>query len=419
MKFLFVHQNFPGQFTHLAPELVKQGHDVHAWYMTGNLPSNWLGVRTSKIELKRASTENVHPWVADIEAKVLRGEAVLQYALAARSKGFAPDAVIAHSGWGEALFLKMVWPDVRLGVYAEYYYTLHPEITFDPDFDLSQQESTEARLRMKNIHNDFFIRDADALISPTGFQANTFPMDVREGIRVIHDGIDTDAVKPNDEARMGLQTAAGVVHLDRSCEVVTFVNRNLEPYRGFPQLMRTLPRLLQERPHARVLIVGGDRVSYGPPPADGSSWRRQLVEEIRPQMSDSDWSRVHFLGQVTYREFVALLQISTVHVYLTYPFVLSWSLLEAMSAGCAIVASNTPPVAEVMIDGETGLLVPFFDTTVLGDRILSLLAQPAMRQQLGAAARRAVVQRYDLKTVCLPAQLEWIAEWTGSTGLNI
>jgi glycosyltransferase involved in cell wall biosynthesis len=198
--------------------------------------------------------------------------------------------------------------------------------------------------------------------------------------------------------------------LTRADEVITFVNRNLEPYRGYHQFMRALPSILAERPRAEVVIVGGSGVSYGGRPPDGRTWQEIFLEEVRDRI---DLRRVHFVGQIPYPQFLALLQVSTVHVYLTYPFVLSWSLLEAMSAGCAIVASDTAPVREAIVHGRTGRLVDFFDPARLAAETVALLADPAERARLGRQAREFAVGRYDLQGVCLPRQLAWVGELAG------
>ena len=212
-------------------------------------------------------------------------------------------------------------------------------------------------------------------------------------------------LRPNPAARLTLN---GNLTLTRQDEVITFVNRNLEPYRGYHIFMRALPELLKRRPRARVLLVGADDVSYGARPEAGKKWKDIFAAEVRPQISDADWARVHFLGRVAYQHFIPMLQLSTVHVYLTYPFVLSWSLLEAMSVGCAIVASNTQPLHEAIHHDETGRLVDFFDVAALTTEVCTLLDDPAARMRLGAAAREFAKTTYDLKTVCLPQQLEWV-----------
>lgn len=405
VKILFVHQNFPGQFVHLAPALAAAGHDVVAMTTKEAPAGDWNGVRMVRYGLPRGTTPGVHPWLSDMEAKVVRGEACLRAALALKGEGFVPEVIIAHPGWGESLFLKDVWPAARLGIYCEFFYSATGlDIDFDPEFQ-APDPTTPARIRLKNLHNLINFEVADAGISPTHWQASTFPPSFRDKISVIHDGIDTTVVRPDPHVSLTLD---GQLTLTRSDEVVTFVNRTLEPYRGYHVFMRALPDLLSMRPDARVLIVGGVAGGYGAQPPLGETWRDLFINEVRPRISDEDWSRVHFLGNIAYQHFLPLLQLSKAHVYLTYPFVLSWSLVEAMSAGCPIVASGTQPVSEVIEHGVTGQLVDFFNPRQLAEEISVMLENPAQAQRMGQAAREAAVKKYDLTSVCLPAQIRWV-----------
>ena len=409
MNILFIHQNFPGQFKFLAPALVSQGHRVVAMTLQKIAPTTWEGVEVIPYVTVRGTTPKVHPWVSDFETKTIRGEACFRAALKLRDQGFSPDVIVAHHGWGESLFLKDVWPKARLGIYCEFFYNAEgSDVGFDPEFPVTD-EGDVCRLRLKNLNNLLHFEIADAGISPTHWQASTFPESFRYRITVIHDGIDTSAVAPNPQASLSLKSSNGqTVTLTRSSEVITFVNRNLEPYRGYHTMMRALPELLLRRPHARVLIVGGNDVSYGARAPEGQSWRGIYSAEVRPLISDADWSRVHFVGHVPYEQFVPLLQLSTVHIYLTYPFVLSWSLLEAMSAGCAIVASDTQPLREAIRHDDTGLLVDFFRPAQLTESVCALLDDAPRRARLGERARAFARAHYDLQSICLPRQLEWV-----------
>ena len=405
MKILFIHQNFPGQFKFLAPTLVQQGHEVVAMIMQKIDLEVWQGIKLVSYLPSRSSTPNIHPWVSDFETKTIRGEACYRAARKLRNAGFMPDVIIAHPGWGESLFLKDVWPESKLGIYCEFYYHAQgADVGFDPEFP-NKDDSEICRLRLKNLNHLLHFEVADAGISPTHWQASTFPADFKSKITVIHDGIDTQALAPNSSVTLTLN---GNVTLTKQDEVITFVNRNLEPYRGYHIFMRALPALLKKRPNAIVLIVGGDDVSYGARPDDGKKWKDIFIDEMRPAISESDWQRVYFLGTVPYESFIPLLQLSTVHVYLTYPFVLSWSLLEALSVGCAIVASDTQPLHEAIVHDKTGRLVDFFDHQALAKEICQLLDNAKLRARLGKNARAFAIKHYDLQTICLPNQLAWV-----------
>ena len=407
MKILFIHQNFPGQFKFLAPALVQQGHEVVAMIMQKTDLEVWQGVKLVAYLPSRSSTPNIHPWVSDFETKTIRGEACYRAALKLKDAGFMPDVIIAHPGWGESLFLKDVWPESKLGIYCEFYYHAQgADVGFDPEFP-TKDDGEVCRLRLRNLNHLLHFEVADAGISPTHWQASTFPTDFKSKITVIHDGIDTQAVAPNSNVTLILN---GNITLTKQDEVITFVNRNLEPYRGYHTFMRALPALLKKRPNATVLIVGGDDVSYGVRPEGGKKWKDIFIDEVKPAISEADWQRVHFLGTIPYESFIPLLQLSTVHVYLTYPFVLSWSLLEAMSVGCAIVASDTQPLREAIAHDKTGRLVDFFDHQALAKEVCQLLDNAKLRAKLGKNARAFAIKHYDLQTICLPNQLAWVKQ---------
>ena len=405
MNILFIHQNFPGQFKHLAPALVKAGHKVTALILAKTEAKQWNGVKLISYSLTRGNAKDAHPWTVDFESKVIRGEACLKAALALKDQGYTPEVVVAHPGWGESLFLKEVWPEAKLKLYCEFFYhSQGADVGFDPEFS-STDPADAGRVILKNANILLQFQQADSGLSPTHWQASTFPQHIRDKITVIHDGIDTEVLSPNPSASFLLDNGNS---LTRDDEVITFVNRALEPYRGFHTFMRSLPRLLTARSNAQVLIVGKEGVSYGAQPPNGESWKTIFSEEVLPKLTPQQRERIHFLGTIDYPRFINLLQVSRVHVYLTYPFVLSWSLLEAMSVGCTIVASDTQPLHEAIKHDETGRLVNFFDQNALAASVIELLEDEDARMRLGKAARAFAIENYDLVNHCLPRQIEWL-----------
>ncbi|SPJ23320.1 glycosyltransferase [Palleronia abyssalis] len=406
MVILFLHQNFPGQFAHLAPALAKAGHRVFALTSRYEKRHMWRGVDVIAYRYDAPSEQKLHPWTTTVNKAIDRGATVFRACEALKGRGLNPDVIVAHSGWGEAMFLRHVWPDARIGVFCEFSYRAEgADIGFDPEFDGKPELGRGPRVEMKNLAMRLQLESADAGISPTHWQADMHPPELRRKITVAFDGIDTDDIAPDPSAQLVLP---GHGTFTRNDEVVTFVNRNLEPYRGFHVFMRALPDLLRRRPGAKFLIVGDDGVSYGSAPKDGGTWRQKMVAELGSRIAPQDWNRVHFTGRIGRDDFTRLLQVSRVHVYLTYPFVLSWSLVEAMSVGCAIVASDTAPVREVIDQDKTGRLFDFFDGPRMVDLVDALLDDSQARAALGQAARARVLRDYDLKRVCLPQQFRWI-----------
>ena len=344
----------------------------------------------------------------ELRNKMERGASVARALAQLKCQGFVPDVIYVHSGWGEAFYVKDVYPDAKLFVYAEYFYqAVGGDSDFDPEFS-RPREGSEQRLHTKNLHLMHALTYADRGVSPTYFQRDRHPIPLRERIEVIHDGIDTGRLRPSAKAHVALRSAG--IHLTPDDEVVTFAVRELEPYRGYHTFMRALPELLARRPKARVVIVGGDGASYGAKAPGDTTWRNIFHAEVSARI---DPKRVHFVGKVPHATLTELMQVSTVHVYLTYPFVLSWSLMEAMSIGCLIVASDTAPVREQIRHGENGLLVDFFDPQALAVSVADAIERRAELRPLGTAARSQIVARHDLNSVCLPAQIKLITDSVG------
>ena len=329
--------------------------------------------------------------------------------VALKAEGFIPDVVFGHPGWGEMLYARDVFPKSRHLVFAEYYYgTDGGDSFFDPEFQPGGPDlKALQRIRLKNTHLLHALASCDEAVSPTYFQKSRHPAAFLERIRVIHDGIDTDLFQPNPRASVKLQQAE--VELRPGDEVVTFVARQLEPYRGYHTFMRCLERLQRLRPQARVVIVGGHDTAYGARPPAGKTWKGIFLNEVKDAL---DLSRIHFVGQVPHSLLQQLLQVSAVHTYLTYPFVLSWSMLEAMSQGALMVASRTAPVEEVIEHGQNGLLVDFFDHLALADTLADALERRAALKPLRTAARQTAQERYDLRRVCLPAMMAFVLGFT-------
>ncbi len=399
MRVLFVHQNFPGQYKHLAPALAgRPGTVVRALAINKN-PSP-PGVHVHHYLPQRGTTKDIHPWVSDFETKVIRGEAAAQAAQRLKTEGFEPDVICAHPGWGEALFLKDVFPSARLLSFIEFHYQARgADYGFDPEFSAIDFEGL-CRLRMKNVNSLLNLEACDWAITPTEWQKSTIPELYQHKVSVIFDGIDTDLVRPDANAIITLNKAG--VTLRPGDDIITFVNRNMEPYRGFHVFMRALPEIQRRHPDAWTIIVGGDEVSYGRQLEAGQTYRKMMLDEVGERLN---LDRVRFVGRVPYDDFIRMLQVSAVHIYLTYPFVLSWSMLEAMAAGCLVVGSATPPVQEVVRDGENGLLVDFFSTKGIADAIDRVLSHPDRMQSLRVKARQTIVERYDLRRICLPRHI--------------
>ncbi len=401
MKILFIHQNFPAQYRHIVQALVRQGgHEIVALGMNQGSSIPGVTIIRHGANIEKTST---HPFLSLYEDNIQRGHSAALSAEILKERGFIPDIICAHPGWGEALFMKAIFPTAKLFCYQEFYYhSTGSDVDFDPEYPPTSKDYTlTTPLRNSTILQS--LAQADFNLSPTQWQKDQFPDIFKKRIKVLHDGIDTTIVKPDPNAFIEIKGRG--LRLSHRDEVITFVNRNLEPYRGFPTFMRTLPALLRARPKAHVLIVGGDDVSYGRKLPGDQTYRQKYMAEVGEHL---DMSRVHFVGRIPYPVFVNMLQISAVHVYLTYPFVLSWSLLESMSAGCAIVGSATPPVMEVMKHEENGLLVDFFSPEALLAAIVRVLDHPDRMADMRKRARQFVVDHYDLTTHCLPAHLELI-----------
>lgn len=368
MRVLVIHQNFPGQF----------GHLVRAWAQRPGWQVRALGLSTApgmtgfdaltRYPLARPGFAQQHPYLRKMEVATLHGQAAARAMLQMKRSGFTPDVIIAHPGWGETLYARDVYPDVRLVHFCEWYYAAQgADVGFDPEFPSHFDD--HARIRTWNALHALNLTQCDQAVTPTHWQRSRHPEIFRQKIVVQHEGIATERLGP--DARACIITPSGIA-LRAGEPVLTYVARNLEPYRGFHVFMRALERIQRANPKMHAVIVGGDGISYGAAPRDAATWRERLLREVT-----LDAARTHFLGRVPYEQYVRVLQVSSVHVHLTYPFVLSWSMLEAMACGALLIGSDTAPVREVLRDGENGLLVSFFDARQIARKACDVLEQPA------------------------------------------
>ena len=406
MKYLFVHQNFPGQYLHIVRHLLAQGsHEIV--FITQPNPNHINGVRKVVYQLPRGANPETHADAQDFELALRRAELVAHTAAKLKALGFTPAIIIGHHGWGELLNLHDVWPDVPLLGYHEFYYhTEGVDVGFDPEFPLDR--TTFARVRAKNAVNLLALTNPGHGQSPTRWQLSTYPDWARAKITLLPEGVNLATCRPDPAVRRA-PLRIGTILVKPHEKLVTYVARDLEPYRGFHIVMRALPAILRAQPDVRVILVGGDGVSYGARLASGT-WRDYMMAQIG---NDLDLARVHFAGKIEYAAYLSMMQRSDAHVYLTYPFVASWSLREALACGCAVVASDTPPVHEFVSHDRTGLLVPFLEPKMLAERVLEVLEDDALATRLRAAARRHAEAELSLDDH-LAAYEQLIARLTGA-----
>lgn len=404
MKILFVHNNFPAQFRNLATALA-QNPDVEIAAIGCELARASLGVSLYRYQTPPGVAQ-AHSFARRFDNECRRAEEVLYAATRLLAENFVPDVILVHPGWGENLPLRAAFPAAKIIVCCEFYYRREGgDVGFDPEFPTMGLDGFVA-LEARNAATLLALASGDAGLSPTHWQKSTYPHALQPMIAVAHEGIDTEYFLPDAAASFAMPDGSV---WSAGEEIVTYTARNLEPIRGFHSFMRALPEVLARRPKARVVVVGDNGVSYGQRPRKHASWKEALLAELGDRL---DLSRVVFLTRLPYSDYLKILQISAVHVYLTYPFVLSWSLLEAMSAGCLVVGSDTKPVREI-IDGANGVLAPMFDAAALAGRIVAALADPEAHRPMREAARRTIVECYDAKKVCAPKLVEWIERVSG------
>jgi glycosyltransferase involved in cell wall biosynthesis len=406
MHVAFVHRRGFGQFAALAAHLAQAGNEVSL--ITETIDQKIPSVRVVRHRAESGPRANPgmarHMGTPDHHARI--GHRVAETLDAMGRQGLVPDIVVGHIGWGSMMFLKDVLPQVPALGYCEFFYRSEgADIGFAPD-DRADLE-TRKRLRLRNIAQLLSLEAIEAGISPTHWQRSLYPADAQGRISVCHEGVDTARFRPDPTTSVRLSD--GRVLGAGGSPIVTFVARDLEPYRGFPQALAAAAKVVRQRPDALFVFVGGDGTSYGVPPPGGGSWRDHLLESL-----DMPPENILFPGVVPHSVLRQLFQISAAHLYMTYPFVLSWSVLEAMACGALVIGSDTEPVREVIRAGRNGLLVPFFDADALAEAILGALENPERHVGMRAAARRTVERRFRLAD-CLGRQQDLLEKLSGKS----
>ena len=387
MRILFLHNNFPAQFGKLGQYLNSRGWDV--WFGTQAKSAGLPGINLVRYDTPELANRLTHEYALNYENAVANGAAVLKMAEQMKRTGFIPDVVVAHAGWGPGIFIKDVWPDTRYAGYFEWYYNRdRPDSRFlQPGLNDTGQN---ARAYSRNAAILLDLAQSDLAFCPTHWQKAQFPEVLQSQLTVLHDGIDTDYFTPDENATFKWDGRT----YTRADEIITYVARGMEPYRGFPQFMSALSKLQKLRPNLEAIIVGEDRVAYGAMPEDGRTFKEQALQDL-----PLDESRICFTGLLPYSEYRKVLQVSAAHFYFSIPFVLSWSAMEAMSSGCAIIASDTPPVTEVATGFETAVLTPFFDRQATINAIYDVLENQEKYMSMRQNARSSIIKKYKIQDI--------------------
>lgn len=384
MNILLIHRSFPSQLKYPALVLGKDPNNL-IMFITNDTINQMEGVNKLVYQVTKMKSPDGLMSLTDYEDAIFHGESAATLATQIKQQGIIPDIIIGHS-WGPTLFVKEIFPDTPFIGYFEWYNKYEGSLA---DFGRTPSLAEKAGIKLSNSHILHDLCDCDAGISPTYWQKSQIPEEFQDKIEVIFDGVDTAFYKPEKNVKFTVPNSN--LELSAEDEVITYATRGMEPSRGFPQFMEAVSKLQKMRPNAQFLIAGNDEVCYGGK-HEKYSHKKEMLEKF-----NLDLSRIHFVGTLPYYDYIKLLQISSVHVYLTKPFFLSWSCVEAMSTGCCIVASSTPPVKEVITDNYNGLLVDFFDTDELAEKVVYALENKDKMQQIRENARQTILEKYDIK----------------------
>lgn len=387
MRICFVHQYFPGQFKRLAQHFVDEGHDVIAFHrglVDGRSSAQIDGIRL--IQYGRDLPEEPESGALSAVEWYIR-EAVDVATIAEKlrvEEGWRPDLCYSHTGWGRAAYLHDVFPRAKHVKYCEWFYNNRASSTefLHPGGRQLPQRMATSTLNLPILGD---LAGAHQLIAPTQWQKSQFPLAMRSNIEIVPDGIDMDFFAPDPHATLTLPDGRTLSRRDR---LVTYATRGADPFRGFAQFIEALGRLQASDPAVEAVILGDRKVYYG----IGHGSENHFDDVVAKASIDP--ARTHFLGKLDYSDYRTVLQVSSAHVYLTVPFVLSWSFLEAMATGCAVIGSDTAPVTEFVTDGDNGLLSNFFDTEELAQRMTEMLDAGPRIETMRVNARRTIRKRW-------------------------
>lgn len=404
MRILFIHPVFPGQFHRVMQHLAAAPGNEVLHISRQSAHESVPGVKRLRYAVPEGTAPTGHPYARKVEDAVIQGLAVAELGTRLKQKGFVPDLIYGYAGWGHILFMKDVFPKVPLAGYFEWYLNAFgSEYNFDPAFPL--QIDHQYFMRVSNSAALQDLQACDYGVTPTAWQQHQFPAELRHKLTVLHDGVDTELFRPNPAAGLDIPE----VKLPPGTPLITYLTRGMEPFRGFPQFMRALADVQARHPRCHAVIVGTDKIFYSAPAPQGRTWKEHMLAELAGKL---DLSRIHFTGWLDTPRYLAVLQASSAHVYLTRPYVLSWSMMEAMAAGCLVIGSRTAPVEEMIRDGENGLLTDFFDHVELADRLHAVLSSPDRFARLREAARQTMLRRYALRDLA-PRHASLLQRWAG------
>jgi len=385
IKILFVHVNFPGQFKELLNTL-KQHENVSLAFITSHQTAEMDGVKIMRFEQPNTKPKEMIHYLGTLNRDLEGAREVTKQAIELARSGFVPDAVVGHIGWCGLVFMKDVFPDTKLIGYAEWYYRWQNSWENFAEQKVSLDQ--KAKIRMLNASSVIGLESLDVGVTPTHWQRSVFPAIHQRNMQVIHEGIDTHVCQPKERTALNVPGC----RLPEGAKVVSYIARAMEPARGFFSYMETVEKLCKLDPELQFVVVGRPRAAYSTGTGDGPSYRDQAMQKY-----DCDWSRVHFCGKLVYDDYLQVLRNTSVHIHLSMPLFLSWSLLEAMACGCTIIGSSNAPVNEVIQHNENGYLAPFFDSDEIASQTLTLLKDRALATRLGQAARQTVIQDYEVK----------------------